>query len=547
MKEKYNEMSDGERKIFYISVGLFIYLFFFNTNFLSNAWNNLKENSGKSLIGMASNIYEFASNTETYFVTAGKLIGSFITNIAKFFWGIIQAIYMFFQHPLDIIRRWMPFLFSIYDLFKKYFIIFVQSLTKLLRPVQMLWHVLFQWFYSLLKFPFKLARKLGILLRKIGIILYVIIKRLFIKLGQMLLAFYDKIKFASLEQIIRILGKPIQMLVDFIRQLKFDGILDFLTKLIHFIITLPIRLLKGIYYWLGRFWKSVCHLLALAGQALIDEAVFLKDYIYKFLKLFIFPVDFLEKLLSFLHIHIIFDILMWILKFPLQLVRSFYRFVVLLFTSFREAMHQIKDTFKSIGDFLVKLFGEGLFKIIRKIVTAPFKVIEHILDQFRWERFRLVFTYLLYIPKQIFLFFQRSMNQLLLLAKKLVFYVLRFINTIILTIIEILKKLSSFSIWEFIKMLIDPIIKILDALSKIPILNVVIKLLRVIIYSPIWIFSWLLRSMFYLYQSLLNYVVAVSGTFTMNTITDMWDNACWPYDAEKCKQLMGQVPDVTEM
>ena len=107
-------------------------------------------------------------------------------------------------------------------------------------------------------------------------------------------------------------------------------------------------------------------------------------------------------------------------------------------------------------------------------------------------------------------------------------------------IVYLFTLLSHFSLRKLIYYLLAPIrwiLEILEKLAQIPFLGIFIRIIKIILYTPAWIISFVFRFLIFFIESFINFF---SKNMSLGNIIDMWDNVCWPRDSEYCKQILAK-------
>lgn len=491
------------------------------------------------LSGIFSFFKRFTSSSSEIFASLQDVVNAFI-RFFKFIFGdvfyliqstfqLIKAIIML---PIDFILDFTASfdrLMSLFSKFLKTLLLTLYSLSKkILTPI---WNIS----KSFLRYPIKIIIKL---MKHMKIFLHISLNHFrnvtfsSFRLLKVIVKSISKISFKALFDSI---DSAIMYVYNFIQRIiNKIPFMELIQSLISLVFRAPYHFLKIIFSSLKNVIMTIYlytkKLLNIIAITFYDFCIGLIDY----LKLFLNVPALFEKAYN-LFKYGFSNIINFILYYPLRLIiylgkliRKPFIFIINNFIYLSKAIYNNILIFARFFDFrkLIYLFDnikygilrlfDSFYNIVNKIkiknfIVGPFNLILKILSNIQ---------YLKNLPQFIY-------KTLLMILHSLVMFIQTIFNGLI-----------NFIIKPFV-IFFQYILLLLNRLSNIPIAGYIITLIRFVLYVPLWIFSFMLRTIYYFIFSIIN---LFSNDIEFKNVSDMWVNACWPKDSEYCRnQTQNQI------
>ncbi|OHT02311.1 hypothetical protein TRFO_07125 [Tritrichomonas foetus] len=462
--------------------------------------------------------------------SAGSIFVFLFKQIYEFFYSFFEFIETILTAPIQIILNFSQFVEKFLSSFSQIFIILYRILMAIIHPIWELIKATIPYILKIFKLPLIMFSKFGLFLRDVSKSLYDATKKTAGIVMNGLLIFIRKLSHLSFSVIFDSIRIPIQAILNFLKMIynKFS-IFPFIKKVIHVISKLP-------YY----LYRAIVDLSIFLYRGMINFFTFCIEMSKSMLQDVIEALKITKYLPEFLHpiVNFFYEIGKFILDILLKIVVLPYRFVVFLINALIHPIQTLMDTLYSIAETIrsaflaiAHFFESGIFNLILSIIKAPYNLVKKLTEMIS---FRFI-SNILRIPLNAIEYFFKGIKHLLNL---LINSLISISKAIVNGLVNVVSLVRYFSLSKLIYYLLSPIrfiLKVIEDLSSIPFAGYLIRLIRIILYIPIWLISFIFRFIYFFLESFMNFF---SKNFTLKNIFDMWDNVCWPRDAEYCKQIL---------
>lgn len=456
-----------------------------------------------------------------------------IKSIANFFgyliyqiWEMFVSICNFFATFLRIFEMFLNFSQFLDDLIRKF--------AKIFQPLKQIFSLLFQPFYKLLKSIIPLFKKIVYSIFKLIIQFF---HRLFqsarklasgttrvaSKLCQSIINLYHKIpriSFTGLFSIFKYLLSYLGALGDLIMQIP-QFLYYIFSHLIEIIIKVKnqfIQIFINIFPLLNNY---IIHTLSSMKNDVVRLFSIFKNGSYVF-RFFINALNFVFELIN--------QILLYVIYLPRQIISFIFHLFVHPYETIKSYVIYFFNFIDEVLSKFFDLFHIDILRVISNCVKTAANRLKKSVMRIRSGLFKVF-----YLPSLIF---EKLIIQFEHLVNVLASSVYSIVNDVRNVFSKLFSFLSNFSIQKLIRILFSPftlLLRALQSLSQIPILKIICGILRTIIYIPLWIVSFVIRCVYFIMASFMNFF---SNQYSLDNIFDMWDNVCWPRDAEYCKKVL---------
>ncbi|KAK8867082.1 hypothetical protein M9Y10_010051 [Tritrichomonas musculus] len=469
-------------------------------------------------------------NFNKFIKSVGELFKIFLGQIGELILFLFDFLETILKAPFEIIMNFSQFMEELFRSLSRIIITLYHLLLSILEPIWNQVKKIIPYFLRLLRFPLSSLYQIGLSLYDLAKKISKGVVKTASAFASSLFEILKKLTHISFWKVLNILINPFRWIWDLLMMLylRFD-LFPFFKKLFEILMLLPQYLYNAICDLVHFIYVAICGLIRFIAETLIGMFFDLKKIkdLAKYLPEFLRPI-----------IDILYEIGKYILNLFCKIIVLPYRFAVFLLDLLRhpiqaliDAFHYMVSLIKDFVSVIIRILESKIVQFILGIMKVPLEFLKHLLAKISIKNFLRMFQLPInYIGKA-----------LSALAKSIYNAVANVVNLIANGFIYLYALLLNFSFRKLIYYLLTPIrflIRILEDLMKIPFLGIFARILRIILYIPAWLISFVFRFFFFFLESFINFF---SKNFSARNIFDMWDNVCWPRDAEYCKQILAKV------
>ena len=484
------------------------------------------------LYGLFTRFGVASEDFNRFIKSTGGIFVFLFKQIAEFFMSIFEFIETVLTAPIQILLNFSQFVEKFLEKFSQIFIVLYQLLMAILKPLWQLIKWAFFQSLNLLKLPLKLLRNIGNLLKDLSAsILNATAKTAKVVING-LIAAIRKLSHLSFSVIFDVIRIPFDTIWRFLKYLyERFSILEFLKQVVYFISRIPHYLYTAVVDVSNFIYRLIRNLFVF----IVDMGGSMLEDIVEALKITKYLPEFLHPVVNFLY-----QIGKALVDLFVQIIVLPYHFVVYILKLLRHPFQTLIDTFyymfdliRSLFNVIAEFFRSRFFQIILNILSAPYNALKKIVQSISMT----VIADIIKFPLRIFQYFWKGIKYLLV---GIVNFMTSFAKSIGRGLINILSFLKHFSFQKLLYYLLSPIrfiLRVIDDLCKIPIAGYIVRAIRTIIYIPLWLISFFFRFIYFFLESFYSFL---TRNFTLKNVFDMWDNVCWPKEAEFCQKILAE-------
>lgn len=496
----------------------------------------------KSMYRICKLIYKTLNELYDKYGTTGKIfielikslwesLKSTLKNLKNLFWNLIDFFGTIFKYPLDLIKNFSDYAEKLFTLIAKMILKIYYFLLRVLSPIYAIIKEFLKNILSIFRFPYKalvqLCSSLISALKSVA--------RGVTKASKALLEILiDSIKRLAHYSyyIFEILLRPFKWLWNLLKSLYFKfSLIPFLKEIFYILIHLPRNL-----------WNALCSICVyLYNMICIGIQFIVKTLIGMFLDIcdFLHITEYLLKIIRPIY-DVLYAIGIYLLDLLLEILVIPYHFVLWLFDLIRHPIQTLIDLFnsfiniiKQIASAIAQILTSNIIKFLVNLLTKPIDLLRQLFSMISFRGIIRIVTW----PLKGLKYLGHLLSEL---GKSIVKLIIRISKSIKRGFDKLLEFLSQISLRRILELLIAPfkfIIKVLKYIFSNQFVQLIVRIIKNVLYIPVWLVSFLFRSIYFLIGSFVN---LFNKDFSFENIFDMWDNACWPRDAEYCKKKLGK-------